>query len=317
MSNSYHYKKGQMELGPYPLERMQGLARQGQIGRTHQISTDGGATWLAGASFPEIFKAPPQEEKRSRVTASSGSPLEDDWPTPGSGTVAVAGDWLVAQGGQQLGPFSFVQLQQAMADQRIFPYDLFWKPGMQEWVHGDAVPGLFTAAVVPGGTSSFENQPRSQRSGLEYADFLPRVGAAIIDGIILSFMTCIPAGICAFGFGVLAAAGAQDAGNADAAGAVVGASYQICSAILGAIIGAIYYVALETSPKQGTFGKQMVGIKVTDLDGRRITTGRALGRFFARYLTACTCGIGWLLPLFTEKRQTLHDMMSGCLAVNK
>ena len=317
MSNSYHYKKGQMELGPYPLERMQGLARQGQVGRTHQISTDGGETWAAGAAFPELFQAPPPAEKRPRGTVSSGSPLEDDWSTPGSGSTGVAGDWLVAQGGQQLGPFSFAQLQQAMTDQRIHSYDLFWKPGMQEWVHGDAVPGLFTAAVISGGTSSVVNPSRSERSGLEYADFLPRVGAALIDGFILFFMTCIPAGICAFGFGMLAAAGAQDAGNADAAGAVVGAMYQICSLVLGAVIGAIYYVALETSPKQGTFGKQMLGLKVTDLDGRRITTGRALGRFFGRYLTACTCGIGWLLPLFSEKRQTLHDLMSGCLAVNK
>ena len=144
MSNSYHYKKGQMQLGPYPLERMQGLARQGQVGRTHQISTDGGETWAAGSTFPEIFQAPPPAEKRRRGTADSRSPLEDDWTEPTS--AGASGEWLVAQNGQQLGPFSFTQLQQAVADQRIYPYDLFWKPGMQEWVHGDTVSGLFAAA---------------------------------------------------------------------------------------------------------------------------------------------------------------------------
>ena len=79
----------------------------------------------------------------------------------------------------------------------------------------------------------------------------------------------------------------------------------------------VYFVGYETSAKQGTWGKQIVGIKVTDLDGRPITTGRAVGRFFAKILSNLTCGIGYLLPLFTEKKQTLHDLICGCLALKK
>ncbi|NBW87947.1 MAG: RDD family protein, partial [Planctomycetia bacterium] len=71
----------------------------------------------------------------------------------------------------------------------------------------------------------------------------------------------------------------------------------------------------ETSAKQGTWGKQIVGIKVTDIQGRRITTGRAIGRFFAKIITGMTCGIGYLLPLFTDRKQTLHDLISECLAL--
>jgi uncharacterized RDD family membrane protein YckC len=83
------------------------------------------------------------------------------------------------------------------------------------------------------------------------------------------------------------------------------------------LIGLAYYVVLETSPKQGTWGKQIVGIKVTDMSGNRITIGRAIGRYFAKFITAFTCGIGLLMPLFTEKKQTLHDMIAGCLALKK
>ena len=78
-----------------------------------------------------------------------------------------------------------------------------------------------------------------------------------------------------------------------------------------------YYVTAETSKKQGTWGKQILGIKVTDLQGNRITVGRAIARYFAKVITGLTLGIGLLMPLFTDKKQTLHDMIAGCLALKE
>lgn len=61
MSTAYHYKKGMMRLGPYSLARMQGLLQQAEIGRAHQVSDDGGATWKPADEYPELFQydAPP------------------------------------------------------------------------------------------------------------------------------------------------------------------------------------------------------------------------------------------------------------------
>lgn len=56
MTTSYHYKKGMMPLGPYRLERMQDLVRQAELGRAHQVSSDGGATWRPAEEFPELFQ---------------------------------------------------------------------------------------------------------------------------------------------------------------------------------------------------------------------------------------------------------------------
>jgi ABC-type multidrug transport system fused ATPase/permease subunit len=55
MSASYHYKKGMMPLGPYRLERMRDLVQQAEIGRAHQVSTDGGSTWKSAEEFSELF----------------------------------------------------------------------------------------------------------------------------------------------------------------------------------------------------------------------------------------------------------------------
>lgn len=75
MKNSYHYKKGMMTLGPYRLERMRDLVQQAEIGRAHQISTDGGTTWEAADEFPELFQY--DEPEPAPVLPDPPLPIED------------------------------------------------------------------------------------------------------------------------------------------------------------------------------------------------------------------------------------------------
>jgi uncharacterized RDD family membrane protein YckC len=144
---------------------------------------------------------------------------------------------------------------------------------------------------------------------IQFADFMPRVGAAMLDGLFMLLVGCIPVGVVG---GVLISLGL----TSEAPGLVIlgqCAAIIVCLLVVGA-----YFILLDASEKQGTWGKQIVGIKVTDLEGRRISRGRAAGRFCAKYfLSNCTFGIAFLMPLFTEKKQTLHDMISGCLAIKK
>jgi uncharacterized RDD family membrane protein YckC len=80
----------------------------------------------------------------------------------------------------------------------------------------------------------------------------------------------------------------------------------------------IYYAKMESSPRQGTFGKVALGLVVTDMAGRPITFGRASGRFFAKLITGMIpLGIGYIMAGFTEKRQALHDMIATCLVLRK
>jgi uncharacterized RDD family membrane protein YckC len=79
----------------------------------------------------------------------------------------------------------------------------------------------------------------------------------------------------------------------------------------------LYYALLESSVWQATLGKKALGLEVTDLVGVRITFGRATGRYFARYISFFTLGIGYLMAGFTEKKQALHDMIAGTLVIRK
>lgn len=79
----------------------------------------------------------------------------------------------------------------------------------------------------------------------------------------------------------------------------------------------LYWALLESSVWQATLGKKMLGLYVTDLEGKRITFARASGRYFAKIVSTLTIGIGYLMAGFTPKKQALHDMIAECLVLKK
>ena len=79
------------------------------------------------------------------------------------------------------------------------------------------------------------------------------------------------------------------------------------------VVNWLYFALMESSSKGATLGKMAIGIRVTDLQGRRISFGRATGRYFAKLFSSMIFGIGYLMAAFTQQKQALHDMVAGCL----
>ena len=86
--------------------------------------------------------------------------------------------------------------------------------------------------------------------------------------------------------------------------------------ILGVAAEWLYFALME-SMKGATLGKMALGIIVTDMQGNRISFGRATGRYFAKIISSLTMLIGYIMAGFTQKKQALHDMIAGCLVINK
>lgn len=83
------------------------------------------------------------------------------------------------------------------------------------------------------------------------------------------------------------------------------------------LLAFLYYVLLESSSKQGTIGKMALGLIVTDKEGNRLTPLKAFIRNLCKIISSIICLIGYLFPLFTEKKQALHDMIAGTLVYKK
>ena len=58
-----------------------------------------------------------------------------------------------------------------------------------------------------------------------------------------------------------------------------------------------------------------LGLRVTTLDGRRISFARASGRFFGKMLSGLILYVGYIMAAFTERKQALHDILAECLVM--
>jgi uncharacterized RDD family membrane protein YckC len=97
-----------------------------------------------------------------------------------------------------------------------------------------------------------------------------------------------------------------------------GQSRQILAVNLATIMaGWLYWALMESSPWQATLGKRIVGLRVTDLAGGRISFARASGRHFGKAISSLTLLFGFVMAGLTEKKQALHDIIAGCLVVKR
>lgn len=90
----------------------------------------------------------------------------------------------------------------------------------------------------------------------------------------------------------------------------------IVVSLFSMLIDWLYYALMESSKKQATLGKVLMSLKVVDMNGERISFGRASGRYFGKILSGLIFMIGYIMAAFTEKKQALHDILSNCLVVN-
>ena len=138
----------------------------------------------------------------------------------------------------------------------------------------------------------------------EYASFFSRFLAWIIDMILLSFI-----------YGVVfstSGIGLSDLGTDNFSTIVFSSSFGFSS-----FLGFLYFVLFESSELQATPGKRLMGLKVIDYDGGRITFFRALIRKLGKIVSQAILMIGYLMAAITDKNQALHDYIASTYVVQR
>ena len=142
-----------------------------------------------------------------------------------------------------------------------------------------------------------------------YAGFWLRWVACVVDSIILSVPILIPVMFAALA-GVISAGHEPEPSPAMVLFILLFVPFSM-------IVTWLYFAFLESSPDQGTLGKRLLGLKVTDQEGRRISFGRATGRYFAKILSGLPFNLGYIIAAFTARKQALHDMIAKTLVVRR
>jgi uncharacterized RDD family membrane protein YckC len=152
-------------------------------------------------------------------------------------------------------------------------------------------------------------------AGTVYAGFWLRFVAYLIDSVVVwvaaGMLIGVVVGIVGLGFFRNLGAGMNTPNPVFPV-----ALFAIVFAFVGVLIIAVwlYFAWMESSETQGTLGKMALALIVTDMQGNRVSFGRASGRFFAKIVTGMVpFAIGYMMAGFTEKKQALHDMIASCL----
>jgi uncharacterized RDD family membrane protein YckC/ribosomal protein L40E len=170
-------------------------------------------------------------------------------------------------------------------------------------------PGSPAAAQGPfnpmpsSAVSASSYAPVAQAVG--YGGFWIRVLAALIDGVIVR-LAAVPVVLIFGGLGMARMTIGLPRGGLG----ILGGGVTVMVILFG---GWLYEALMESSSYQATLGKMILGMKVTDLYGNRISFGRATGRHFAKILSGMVLCIGFIMVGLTQRKQGLHDLLAGTL----
>lgn len=127
--------------------------------------------------------------------------------------------------------------------------------------------------------------PSGPRSG-----FFRRLGAFVIDGVVLGTVYVALAFILQQGLVILTVA--------------------------NVLVDMAYYALQEGGANGQTLGKRALGIRVVDsTTGGRIGYGRGALRYLARFLSSLPLGLGYLWMVPDRENQTWHDKLASTVVV--
>jgi uncharacterized RDD family membrane protein YckC len=136
---------------------------------------------------------------------------------------------------------------------------------------------------------------------LEYAGFWIRVGASLIDTVLILCVT-FPLLIAIYGWTYF---------DASQTGFVVGAADFLLSWVAPAAAVVAFWLY-----KQATPGKMLVSARVVDArTGNAMTVGQSIGRYLGYFVSTIPLGLGLIWIAFDPKKQGWHDKLAGTVVI--
>lgn len=139
-------------------------------------------------------------------------------------------------------------------------------------------------------------QGTASNSRMQYAGFLLRFGCVFLDGIIQRLVGVLIAVVV----GVISA----------------GPEGGIFAAILSLLFN-VFYEVIMVYKFSATLGKMAGKVKVVRPDGSPVSFGQALGRPFAKIVSAIFLMVGYIVAAFDDEGRTWHDRMCGTRVIKQ
>jgi uncharacterized RDD family membrane protein YckC len=136
---------------------------------------------------------------------------------------------------------------------------------------------------------------------LEYVGFWVRVGAALIDTLLI-VMVAMPLLVAIYGWAYF---------GGEQTGFFAGTADVLISWVAPAVAAIAFWLY-----KQATPGKMVFSARVVDAStGKPLTVAQAVGRYLAYFVSAIPLGLGLLWVGIDSKKQGWHDKLAGTVVV--
>lgn len=142
---------------------------------------------------------------------------------------------------------------------------------------------------------------QQQESDVEYAGFWVRVGATLIDSIILLIVT-LPILLAIYGTSYF-----------ESTSFVAGPADFIISYVMPAVLVILLWIKLSATP-----GKMAIGATIVDArTGGKPTTGQFVIRYLGYFLSAIPLLLGMIWVGIDPRKQGWHDKMAGTVVIKR
>ncbi len=163
--------------------------------------------------------------------------------------------------------------------------------------------------IIPPSVPQAQTAPRQT---FVYGTFMDRLIAITLDMIVLNialFVLVIPLMAATLFAGFLAGP------SVGIVGGISGTAFSSWS--LSVIVNWLYFAGCESSPAGATLGKRLMKLRVLDEQGRRLSFGRATLRYFGKIVSYVPLMLGFIMALFTTRKQALHDLIAGTIVIER
>lgn len=136
---------------------------------------------------------------------------------------------------------------------------------------------------------------------VEYAGFWVRVGASLIDTVLMVCVT-FPLLVAIYGWSYF---------DQSKTGFIAGFADFLLSWVAPAVAVVVFWLY-----KQATPGKMAVSARVVDAKtGNTLTVGQSIGRYLGYFVSAIPLGLGIIWVAFDPKKQGWHDKLAGTVVI--
>ena len=172
----------------------------------------------------------------------------------------------------------------------------------------------------PYGGGPYEQQPRYGGTLPSYAGWGKRAGGFVIDGLLLVPFYIVAAVLFGMSSETTSSSFTDPTGQTTQVGQQVSFNGPLLIVAgllyLAAIAFAIWNQVIRQGRTGRSIGKGVVGIKlVSESTGQPLGAGLTFVRQLAHFLDSIACYVGWLWPLWDDKRQTFADKVMSSLVV--